>query len=128
MLISKRAEEIMLNTFKFPKKDDGTDTKGTKNPLSGLGGSETDKKELGPVKKASGSSDGSDSEKPGSNGKKGTDPSHEKPGTGDSSPSGGLGMGRIMGIIFAVVAVVLAACGAVFFLRQKRLKAGRFQP
>ena len=42
-------------------------------------------------------------------------PSSEEPGSS--------GMGKILGITFTVVAVILAACGAVFFLRQKRSKA-----
>ena len=80
-----------------------------------LSGSRTDVSDL---------SEGS-SEKPDSNSKKGTDPSPEKPGTGGSGPSDGMGMGKILGISFAVIAVVIAACGAVFFLRQRRSKADR---
>ena len=63
------------------------------------------------------------SDKPDSYSKKGTDPSPEKPGTGDSSSPSGMEMGKILGITFTVVAVVLAVCGAVFFLRQRRSKA-----
>ena len=84
-----------------------------------------------------GSSNGSSSEEPGTHkkqvslsGKKVTDPSgslngspSKDPGAGGSSSPSGMEMGKILGITFTVVAVVLAACGAVFFLRQKRSKA-----
>ena len=46
--------------------------------------------------------------------------SSEEPGT---SPSSGMEIGKILGITFAVIAVVIAACGAVFFLHQKGSKA-----
>ena len=64
-----------------------------------------------------------DSGEPDSNSKKGTDPISEKPGTGGSSPSDGMEMGKILGITFTVIAVVIAAFGVVFFLRQRRSKA-----
>ena len=66
---------------------------------------------------------GTSSEKFDSGSKKVTD--SEKPGTDNYSSPSGMEMGKILGIAFAVVAVVLAACGAVFFLRQKRSKADR---
>ena len=58
--------------------------------------------------------------KPGSSSK---GSSSEKPGTGDSSSPSGMEMEKILGITFTVVAVVLAVCGVVFFLRQRRSKA-----
>ena len=124
-LISE-AEAIMLKDFGFPVPEQsaseelrqsqvvsdlhGTVSKGTEKLVSDMDSNLNDLMET--------------NSRDSTSGEKGTDPSKGsssgKPGTGGSGPSSGMEMGKILGITFMVVAVVIAACVGMYFIRRSK--------